>query len=287
MQDNDEILFYSFTQTTNNSSIKNNKIKPMKCSFNIQSSSQLNNYLMNENIYLTKNILFFLITALRQFHRNLIIFYEILKSLLEKLNNPFNDKSFIYEKNDSFYINLIINDYNKEINIINKNFDNIFTLENIEHFLFSNNKHKVNVLLYSFMVTFTFYTEKIEKIKRPRNDIFKLLESLKEKYICNSETSKLCECCCYNSIIKIISYLNQFNEEKKSKMKKFVNIYKIEKEKEEEIKKIDNLYNKIYNIEKNIRIFEKLIQKNKSFSINIQKELNQFDLYYKNYQSKK
>ena len=70
-------------------------------------------------------------------------------------------------------------------------------------------------------------------------------------------------------------------------MKKFVNIYKIEKEKEEEIKKIDNLYNKIYNIEKNINIFEKLIQKNKSFSINIQKELNQFDLYYKNYQSKK
>ena len=231
MQDNDEILFYSFTQTTNNSSIKNNKIKPMKCSFNIQSSSQLNNYLMNENIYLTKNILFFLITALRQFHRNLIIFYEILKSLLEKLNNPFNDKSFIYEKNDSFYINLIINDYNKEINIINKNFDNIFTLENIEHFLFSNNKHKVNVLLYSFMVTFTFYTEKIEKIKRPRNDIFKLLESLKEKYICNSETSKLCECCSCNSIIKIISYLNEFKEEKKSKMKKFVNIYKIEKKK--------------------------------------------------------
>ena len=285
MQTEDNIS-HTFTQTTNNSSIKNKKIKPMRCSFNIQSTSQLINCLMNENIYLTKNILIFLITALRHYHRNLIFFYEILKNLLEKLNNNniYNNKSFVNEKTNSFFINLLINENNKEIIFINKYFDNIFSFENIENLLYSNNKHKINVLLFSFMVTFTYHSEEIEKINCPKKDIFKLLEFLKDKYLCSLETNKLCDCCSLSCIIKVYEYLNKFNNEKKNT---FINIYMKEKKEEEEKKHIEKLYYKLYDVEKNIKNFENYILKNKTFSNYIQKELKQIDLKYEKMNIKK
>ena len=125
-----------------------------KKTFNIQTSNQLKVYLLNENVYSLKNILLFNNTAMKHFHQNLSLFYEILSQLIDKINDTVNNQNIKYEQSDKSLILSFVSDYSSYLDIINKNFDSIFSQELITYYLYSFSKHNITVFIFCIHIGF-------------------------------------------------------------------------------------------------------------------------------------
>jgi hypothetical protein len=184
---------HNCTITTYYSSI-NNKCFKNKICFNIESSEELKMILDNENIFKLNIILNFIINASRQFPNNLILFYEIILSIMQKIKS--NKSTLIkLNENDKEYIKIFIKENKIISESINKKFDDLFSQSNLEFYLYSKKSHSIIVILYMIMVTFTYYTFEIEKKDHPKRQIIKLLKRTRNKYICFDNDKINCNIC--------------------------------------------------------------------------------------------
>ena len=271
---------HNCTITTYYSSI-NNKCFKNKICFNIESSEELKMILDNENIFKLKIILNLIINASRQFSNNLILFYEIILSLLQKLNSNKSTPIKLNER-DKEYIKIFIKENKIISESINKKFDDLFSQSNLEFYLYSKKSHSIIVILYMIMVTFTYYTFEIEKKDHPKRQIIKLLKRTRNKYICFDNDKINCNICSLNHIQIILKYLKSLEIEIENKEKKFfintlkksikidnnniINIYNIQ----DNLKQIEE---NIFDIQKNFDTLDYLIEEQKQFLIQINKNL--------------
>ena len=272
---------HNCTITTYYSSINFKSCRNKIC-FNIESSEELKMILDNENIFKLKIILTFIINASRQFSNNLILFYEIILSLLQKLNSNKSTPIKLNER-DKEYIKIFIKENKKILESINKNFDNLFSQSTLEFYFYSKKSHSIIVILYMIMVTFTYYTFEIEKKNHPKRQIIKLLKRTRNKYICFDNDKNKCNICSLNHIQIILNYLKTLEIEIENKQKKFfintlkksikfdnnnniINIYNIQ----DNLKIIED---NIFDIQKSFNTLDYLIQEQKKFLIQINKNL--------------
>lgn len=271
---------HNCTITTYYSSI-NNKCFKNKICFNIESSEELKMILDNENIFKLNIILNFIINASRQFPNNLILFYEIILSIMQKIKS--NKSALIkLNENDKEYIKIFIKENKIISESINKKFDDLFSQSNLEFYLYSKKSHSIIVILYMIMVTFTYYTFEIEKKDHPKRQIIKLLKRTRNKYICFDNDKINCNICSLNHIQIILKYLKSLEIEIENKEKKFfintlkksikidnnniINIYNIQ----DNLKQIEE---NIFDIQKNFDTLDYLIEEQKQFLIQINKNL--------------
>ena len=271
---------HNCTITTYYSSI-NNKCFKNKICFNIESSEELKMILDNENIFKLNIILNFIINASRQFPNNLILFYEIILSIMQKIKS--NKSTLIkLNENDKEYIKIFIKENKIISESINKKFDDLFSQSNLEFYLYSKKSHSIIVILYMIMVTFTYYTFEIEKKDHPKRQIIKLLKRTRNKYICFDNDKNNCNICSLNHIQIILKYLKSLEIEIENKEKKFfintlkksikidnnniINIYNIQ----DNLKQIEE---NIFDIQKNFDTLDYLIEEQKQFLIQINKNL--------------
>ena len=271
---------HNCTITTYYSSI-NNKCFKNKICFNIESSEELKMILDNENIFKLKIILNLIINASRQFSNNLILFYEIILSIMQKIKS--NKSTLIkLNENDKEYIKIFIKENKIISESINKKFDDLFSQSNLEFYLYSKKSHSIIVILYMIMVTFTYYTFEIEKKNHPKRQIIKLLKRTRNKYICFDNDKINCNICSLNHIQIILKYLKSLEIEIENKEKKFfintlkksikidnnniINIYNIQ----DNLKQIEE---NIFDIQKNFDTLDYLIEEQKQFLIQINKNL--------------
>ena len=290
MKINNSIFKTYSLSTTNNSTFNLKTFKKFKCNFNIQTSSQLKNYLYTENIFSLKIILIFLINATRQFSNNLILFYEIIINLIDKLNSSTynNIKGDEYDK---YYISVFISENKNILFILNKLFNDVYSQDTLEFYFFSKNKHNISVLLYMIMTGFTYYSFEIEKDKHPKKEIHKLLLNTKNKYLCNDNDKVFCQGCSIKSVQLINNYLKIIGKEiNDNKQKKF-----IMRSERKPMKLNHNLHissssrniylnqiirDSIININNEINYLENLITKEKKFIIKIKDEYSYFSNKY-------
>ena len=281
--------FQNYSITTDYSFANSKSIKNCKSSFNIESSEQLKKYLEEENIFVLKTIIKFVINASRQFSSNLILFYEIILSLIEKLNSePLN--LIKLDENDNEYIKLFIKENKEIIDIINENFHCILNESVLDFYFFSKNSYSLIVILYIIMVTFTFYTFEIEKMNHPKKDILRLLLRTKNKYLSSDKKIN------WNKHSKkhldlMFKYLNTLEHEFQSKYKKIsLNSFR------KPLKSNQNLFNiykstdslikieeKINDIQKDFHILDILIEEDKKFSKQINDKLFSLSFNYEKY----
>ena len=271
---------HNCTITTYYSSI-NNKCFKNKICFNIESSEELKMILDNENIFKLKIILNLIINASRQFSNNLILFYEIILSIMQKIKS--NKSTLIkLNENDKEYIKIFIKENKIISESINKKFDDLFSQSNLEFYLYSKKSHSIIVILYMIMVSFTYYTFEIEKKDHPKRQIIKLLKRTRNKYICFDNDKINCNICSLNHIQIILKYLKSLEIEIENKEKKFfintlkksikidnnniINIYNIQ----DNLKQIEE---NIFDIQKNFDTLDYLIEEQKQFLIQINKNL--------------
>ena len=271
---------HNCTITTYYSSI-NNKCFKNKICFNIESSEELKMILDNENIFKLNIILNFIINASRQFPNNLILFYEIILSIMQKIKS--NKSTLIkLNENDKEYIKIFIKENKIISESINKKFDDLFSQSNLEFYLYSKKSHSIIVILYMIMVSFTYYTFEIEKKDHPKRQIIKLLKRTRNKYICFDNDKINCNICSLNHIQIILKYLKSLEIEIENKEKKFfintlkksikidnnniINIYNIQ----DNLKQIEE---NIFDIQKNFDTLDYLIEEQKQFLIQINKNL--------------
>ena len=150
-----------------------------KKSFNIQTNNQLKAYLLNENVFSLKNILLFINTAMKHFHQNLSLFYEILSQLIDKINDTVNNQSIKYEQSDKSLIVSFVSEYSSQLDIINKNFDSIFSQELITYYLYSFSKHNITVFIFCIMTTFTYISFEVDSNKVSRKEIYRRLQKIR------------------------------------------------------------------------------------------------------------
>ena len=281
--------FQNYSITTDYSFANSKGIKNCKSSFNIESSEQLKKYLEEENIFVLKTIIKFVINASRQFSSNLILFYEIILSLIEKLNSePLN--LIKLDENDNEYIKLFIKENKEIIDIINENFHCILNESVLDFYFFSKNSYSLIVILYIIMVTFTFYTFEIEKMNHPKKDILRLLLRTKNKYLSSDKKIN------WNKHSKkhldlMFKYLNTLEHEFQSKYKKISlnsfrkpfksnqNLFNIYKSTDSLIK----IEEKINDIQKDFHILDILIEEDKKFSKQINDKLFSLSFNYEKY----
>jgi hypothetical protein len=271
---------HNCTITTYYSSI-NNKCFKNKICFNIESSEELKMILDNENIFKLNIILNFIINASRQFPNNLILFYEIILSIMQKIKS--NKSTLIkLNENDKEYIKIFIKENKIISESINKKFDDLFSQSNLEFYLYSKKSHSIIVILYMIMVSFTYYTFEIEKKDHPKRQIIKLLKRTRNKYICFDNEKIKCNICSLNHIQIILNYLKTLEIEIENKQKNFfintlkksikcnnsniINICNIN----DNLKQIED---NIFDIQKNFNTLDNLIEEQKKFLIQINKNL--------------
>ena len=271
---------HNCTITTYYSSI-NNKCFKNKICFNIESSEELKMILDNENIFKLNIILNFIINASRQFPNNLILFYEIILSIMQKIKS--NKSTLIkLNENDKEYIKIFIKENKIISESINKKFDDLFSQSNLEFYLYSKKSHSIIVILYMIMVTFTYYTFEIEKKDHPKRQIIKLLKRTRNKYICFDNDKINCNICSLNHIQIILKYLKSLEIEIENKEKKFF-INTLKKSIKIDNNNIINIYNiqdnlkliedNIFDIQKSFNTLDYLIEEQKQFLIQINKNL--------------
>ena len=280
-------LFKTYSHsTTNDTSLNSKTFTKFKCTFNIQSSSQLKNYLLTENIFSLKIILVFLINATRQFSKNLILFYEIILNLIEKLNSSINN-NIKGEESDKNFILIFISENKNIFNILNNYFNNVFSQDTLEYYFFSKNKHNISVLLYMVMIGFTYYSFEIEKDNHPKKEIHKLLLNTKNKFLCNDNDKIFCQGCSLKSVDLINNYLKKIGKEfLETKTKKFM--FSSERKpmklkhnlclssSNKNIYFNDLIFDNIININNEINKLDKLISEEKNFLMKIKNELSNF-----------
>jgi hypothetical protein len=286
MKINNSIFKTYSLSTTNNSTFNLKTFKKLKCNFNIQSSSQLKNYLYTENIFSLKIILMFLINATRQFSNNLILFYEIIINIIDKLNSSTNN-NIKGDEYDKYYISVFISENKNILFILNKLFNDVYSQDTLEFYFFSKNKHNISVLLYMIMTGFTYYSFEIEKDKHPKKEIHKLLLNTKNKYLCNDNDKIFCQGCSLKSVDLINNYLKTIGKEfLETKNKKFM--FSSERKpmklkhnlglssSNKNIYFNDLIFNNIVNINNEINKLDKLISEEKNFLMKIKNELSNF-----------
>ncbi len=286
MKINNSIFKTYSLSTTNNSTFNLKTFKKFKCNFNIQSSSQLKNYLYTENIFSLKIILMFLINATRQFSTNLILFYEIIINLIDKLNSSSNN-NIKGDEYDKYYISVFISENKNILFILNKLFNDVYSQNTLEFYFFSKNKHNISVLLYMIMTGFTYYSFEIEKDKHPKKEIHKLLLNTKNKFLCNDNDKIFCQGCSLKSVDLINNYLKTIGKEfLETKNKKFM--FSSERKpmklkhnlglssSNKNIYFNDLIFHNIVNINNEINKLDKLISEEKNFLMKIKNELSNF-----------
>ncbi len=286
MKINNSIFKTYSLSTTNNSTFNLKTFKKLKCNFNIQSSSQLKNYLYTENIFSLKIILMFLINATRQFSNNLILFYEIIINIIDKLNSSTNN-NIKGDEYDKYYISVFISENKNILFILNKLFNDVYSQNTLEFYFFSKNKHNISVLLYMIMTGFTYYSFEIEKDNHPKKEIHKLLLNTKNKFLCNDNDKIFCQGCSLKSVDLINNYLKTIGKEfLETKNKKFM--FSSERKpmklkhnlglssSNKNIYFNDLIFNNIVNINNEINKLDKLISEEKNFLMKIKNELSNF-----------
>ena len=281
--------FQNYSITTDYSLVNSKSVKNCKSSFNIESSEQLKKYLEDENIFIFKTLIKFVINASRQFSYNLILFYEIIISLIEKLNSePLN--LIKLEENDNEYIKIFIRENQDIIDIINENFDFILNESILEFYFFSKNSYSIIIILYIIMVTFTFYTFEIEKMNHPKKDILRLLIRTKNKYLC-SDNKINCNKHSIKHLDLIFKYLNKLEHEFQIKHKKFtINSFRKPFKSNQNLVNINKstvilnrIEEKINDIQKDFNILDNLIEENKQFSLQLNEKLFSLSFNYEKY----
>ena len=271
---------HNCTITTYYSSINYKSFRNKIC-FNIESSEDLKMILDNENIFKLKIILNLIINASRQFSNNLILFYEIIISLMQKINSNKSTPIKLNES-DKEYIKIFIKENKIISESINENFDNLFSQSILEFYFYSKKSHSIIVILYLIIVTFTYYTFEIEKKNHPKRQIIKLLKRTRNKYICFDNEKIKCNICSLNHIQIILNYLKTLEIEIENKQKNFfintlkksikcnnnniINICNIN----DNLKQIED---NIFDIQKNFNTLDNLIEEQKKFLIQINKNL--------------
>lgn len=252
------------------------KLSNQKKLFNIQTSSQLKSYLLNENVYSLKTILYFILSAMRNFPKNLSLFYEILLQLIEKINNTIDNQNIKYEQNDKNIIITFLSEHQSEIEIINKHFDSIFSDELINYYLYSVSKHNITIFIFSIMTTFTYIAFDINKSRSSKKEVYHMLQKVRNKYICNDMNRILCPGCSLNCITKMIVYINRFIMIKTEENVSNKTIQEEEmKNKEDLLSKLNMLNGKVTLIRTGISQLERLIQDEKNNSERVMKEMNE------------
>ena len=258
------------------------KLSNQKKMFNIQTSSQLKSYLLNENVYSLKTILYFIFSAMRNFPKNLSLFYEILLQLIEKINITIDNQSIKYDSNDKNIIITFLSEYQSEIEIINKHFDCIFSDELINYYLYSVSKHNITIFIFCIMTTFTYIAFDINKGRSSKKEVYHILQKVRNKYICNDMNRILCPGCSLNCITKMIVYINRFitNKNEDSVSIKVVQEEEM-KNKEDLLSKLNMLNGKVTVIRSGIDQLEKLIQDEKNNSERVMKEMKELLIHLK------
>lgn len=258
-----------------NSNIKQQNIKKI---YNIQSTTQIKSYLLNENINSLKTIILFILSAIKQFPKNISLFYEILLQLIDKINVSVDYQNIKWDPSDKSLITNLFEDYSNEIEIINKNFDNIFSDELINYYLISISKHNITIFIFCLMTAFTYISFDIEKSKNSKKEIYHLLQKIRNKYICRDLNRILCPGCSLNCITKVIVYINRFISNKSSSQDNINNLgYTKEEEvknQEEIISTLNMLNSKVIIIKNGIDFIEQLIQEEKINREKVIKEMN-------------
>lgn len=268
---------YNNNQIHNQNS--NTKTQNFKKIYNIQTTTQIKSYLLNENINSLKTIILFILSAIKQFPKNISLFYEILLQLIDKINVSPDNQSIKCEPGDKNLISSLFEDYSNEIEIINKNFDNIFSDELINYYLISISKHNITIFIFCVMTAFTYISFDIEKSKNSKKEIYHLLQKIKNKYICKDLNRILCPGCSLNCITKVILYINRFISNKSSSQENInnLNFYKEEelKNQEEICSTLNMLNRKVIIIKNGIDFIEQLIQEEKIYREKVTKEMNE------------
>ena len=244
-----------------------------KKSFNIQTNNQLKAYLLNENVFSLKNILLFINTAMKHFHQNLSLFYEILIQLIDKINDTVNNQSIKYEQSDKSLIVSFVSEYSSQLDIINKNFDSIFSQELITYYLYSFSKHNITVFIFCIMTTFTYISFEVDSNKVSRKEIYHLLQKIRNKYICSDMNRVLCPGCSLNCITKMLIYINRFITEKSPEQNS--------SEMKEELHEMNKLSGKITVIKSAIEMLEILLEEEKRNSKRVTEEMNRLLIHSK------
>ena len=258
------------------------KLSNQKKMFNIQTSSQLKSYLLNENVFSLKIILYFIFSAMRNFPKNLSLFYEILLQLIEKINITVDNQSIKYDSNDKNIIITFLSEYQFDIEIINKQFDFIFSDELINYYLYSVSKHNITIFIFCIMTTFTYIAFDINKSRSSKKEVYHILQKVRNKYICNDMNRILCPGCSLNCITKMLVYINRFitnkNEDNVS-----IKVSQEEdmKNKEDLLSKLNMLNGKVTVIRAGIDQLEKLIQDEKNNSERVMKEMKELLIHLK------
>ena len=258
------------------------KLSNQKKMFNIQTSTQLKSYLLNENVFSLKTILHFIFSAMRNFPKNLSLFYEILLQLIEKINITVDNQSIKYDSNDKNIIITFLSEYQFDIEIINKQFDFIFSDELINYYLYSVSKHNITIFIFCIMTTFTYIAFDINKSRSSKKEVYHILQKVRNKYICNDMNRILCPGCSLNCITKMLVYINRFitnkNEDNVS-----IKVSQEEdmKNKEDLLSKLNMLNGKVTVIRAGIDQLEKLIQDEKNNSERVMKEMKELLIHLK------
>lgn len=254
------------------------KYQKQKNVYNIQTSQQLKSYLSNENIHSLKSILFFLLSSLKHYQNNISLFYEILSQLIEKINTS-NSHQIRYDQADKSILMIFLSDYSGQISIINKQFDNIFSEENVNYYLFSNSKHNITIFLFFILATFSFISFEVEGSKSSKKEIYHTLQRIRSKYICNDMNRILCPGCSLNCMTRTLIFINKFitgkiyNDEKRLIREEEI------KNREERMKQLQFLTSRINIIKKGIDQLENWINDEKVQKERVIKELSEFHTF--------
>ena len=116
----------NYTDTTVNSSFNYKYSSRDKNSFVIESSAQLKKIMDCENIFVLKNILKLIISGSKIFACNLILFYEVILTIIERLN-AHSSTLIKLDQSEKYYFIKFIKENKVIIENINSNFDNLLS----------------------------------------------------------------------------------------------------------------------------------------------------------------
>ena len=245
---------------------------------NIQTSSQLRLLLSTESSLSFKSIFIFIIAAIQHFPHNIAMFYEILSQLIDKVNSTTHPISSKIEIIDTMIIkHLFIDQYATYINVINKNFEYIFSENNVYYYLiYEISKHNITIFIFDILVTFSYLiydygvvnasTTQHHKMQT-RKETYHILQKIKQKYICVDLDRIYCAGCSLHAQTFIITYMNTFlcgtnnNNDKDKDNSLLLN------------KQIHSVSKMINSIRTNIVVLENIIKQQQDNNNNVLKEI--------------
>jgi hypothetical protein len=275
----------NYTDTTVNSSFNYKYSSRDKNSFVIESSAQLKKIMDCENIFVLKNILKLIISGSKIFAYNLILFYEVILTIIERLN-AHSSTLIKLDQSEKYYFIKFIKENKVIIENINSNFDNLLSQSSLEFYFFSKNSHSIILILFMIMTSFTFYTFEIEKITHPKKEILRLLLRTRNKYLCSDSDKIKCKQCSLKHFELIINYLKKLELELGNKYKKincFRKPFKLNHNESNLYKSFNNIKDRLLDIQNQFHKLECLIEEQKQFSLETKENL--FSLSFNDYEN--